>query len=518
MSSRPTLSTFLPIALDPRRSVPLHRQIYDELRAAILSGRLAPGVRLPSTRSLADDLGVSRNTVMYASEQLFAEGYIHGRVGSGTFVANALPEQMLEIGRDDSSGTPRRRGRREFSKRGRQLASMTVMPRRGPSPGPAFRSGLPAVEHFPLAVWRRLLDRRLRAATRDVFAYGESLGYRPLREAIAAHLTAARGARCEPDQVLVTSGAQQALDLVARVVLDPGDQVWVEDPGYVAARAALMAAGARLVPVPVDGEGIDVAAGAKRAPRARLVYVTPSHHHPLGMTMSLARRLALLQWANRAGAWIVEDDFASEYRYAGRPLAALQGLDTEGRVLYVGTFSKVLFPSLRLGYLVVPRDTVEAFAAARAIADRHSPTLEQGVTADFITEGHFARHLRRMRMLYAERCELLTRALANDTDGLLTPNPVDAGVLMIGWLAEGMDDRTAFQAGYARGVDSAPLSAYCLRSRPGHGLLLGFTGVDEAQIRAGVRTLTEALHGLDTRTPRATTARGTRATARRRPL
>ncbi len=252
--------------------------------------------------------------------------------------------------------------------------------------------------------------------------------------------------RCEASQVIVVNGAQQAVDLAARVLLDPGDTAWVEDPGYQGARGALIAAGIRLAPVPVDAEGLDVRRGARAAPGARLVYVTPSHQYPLGVTMSLNRRLALLEWASASGAWILEDDYDSEYRYAGRPLAALQGLDTAGRVIYVGTFSKVLFPALRLGYLVVPPELVDAFVAARALADRHSPSVTQAALADFIDGGHFARHVRRTRALYAERQAALVRAAQRTLGGLLEVAPAEAGMHLMGWLPVGVDDRVAARA------------------------------------------------------------------------
>lgn len=366
------------ISVDRSSAAPLHRQLYEGLREAILSGRLSAGALLPSTRELAAGLGVSRNTATSAYAQLLAEGYLEGRVGSGTYVARSLPDDLLRA-RSGPGGEPGGAGAEvALSRRGRLLAATPTTTARDAGPARAFRPGIPALDAFPFGLWRRLESRFWRRPPPGLLGYGDPAGYGPLRAGISAYLRAARAVRCSPEQVIVVSGSQQALDLAARVLLDPGDAAWVEEPGYAGARAALLGAGARLVPVPVDEEGLDVAAGARLGPDARLVHVTPSHQYPLGATMSLARRLELLGWARRSGAWVLEDDYDSEYRYAGRPLEALQGLDAEGRVIYVGTFSKVLFPSLRLGYLVLPPDLVDAFAAARELTDRHPPGPDQG--------------------------------------------------------------------------------------------------------------------------------------------
>lgn len=304
-------------------------------------------------------------------------------------------------------------------------------------PPRAFRPDVLALDEFPVALWSRLVGRRWRAATVAQLDYADPAGHGPLREAIASYLGAARGVRCAPAQVLITSGSQQGIDLAARALLNPGDPVWVEEPGYRGAKAALSAAGVSLHPVPVDDEGLRVDAGAAACPRARMAYVTPSHQYPTGATMSLARRLALLDWARRAGAWIVEDDYDSEYRYAGRPLPALQGLDTSGRVVYVGTFSKVLFPALRLGYVVAPDALIDAFARMQALVNRQIPTLDQAVLADFILDGHFARHIRRMRQLYAARQAALVEAVRRDLGDVIEVRSAEAGLHVVGWLPPG---------------------------------------------------------------------------------
>jgi GntR family transcriptional regulator/MocR family aminotransferase len=486
-------SPFAALHLDLAAAEPLYQQLYAEIRAAILAGRIAPGTRLPSTRSLAASLEVARATVVSAFEQLMAEGYLEGRSGSGTFVARDLPDDLLHAGAPAVATRPAGAVPPGLSRRGQALAAARV----GASPlgqGPPrpFQYGAPDAAGLPLELWSRLAARHYRSPSPELLTYGDPAGYRPLREAVAAYLAAARGVRCTPEQVVIVSGSQQGLDLAARLLLDPGEQAWVEDPGYLGARGALEAAGAALVPVPIDAEGLDVAAGARLAPQARLAYVTPSHQFPLGATMSLPRRLALLAWARAAGAWVLEDDYDSEYRYAGRPLAALQGLDDAGRVIYIGTFSKVLFPSLRLGYLVAPPALAGAFAAARALADRHPPGVLQAVLADFIAEGHFVRHIRRARERYAERQEALVHALAPLADRLET-TPAAAGMHLVGMLPPGADDRAVAEAASRHGVYTTPISAYALRPLPRGGLLLGYSAFTPPQLREAAARLGRAL-------------------------
>jgi GntR family transcriptional regulator/MocR family aminotransferase len=496
MANRSSFVTLPTIALDQTSALPLYRQLYNALREAILAGQLKAGARLPSTRALANALAISRNTVMNAYAQLLAEGYVEGEVGSGTYVARTLPDELLQARIDLTKGDQLPRIGWTLSRRGTRLASNQIPVSRFSSEFIAFRPGLPALDAFPYELWARLVARRWRRPQRSLLGYGDPAGYRPLRDAIAAYLGEARAVRCQAEQVIVVAGSQQALDLTARMLLDEGDTAWIEDPGYLGARGALLGAGAQLIPVPVDDEGLDVASGASVSQQARLIYVTPSHQYPYGVTMSLRRRLALLEWASQAGAWVLEDDYDSEYRYAGRPLAALQGLDGEGRVIYLGTFSKVLFPALRLGYMVVPPDLVDAFAAARALVDCHSPALDQAALADFISAGHFARHIRRMRALYAERQALLVDAARHALAGLLEVQSAEAGMHLVGWLPEGVDDVEASRRAAAYGVGAPPLSMYGLRPLRRGGLLLGFTAVGEKEIRHGVQRLAKALHTL----------------------
>ena len=484
-------------ALNSSGSLPLYRHLYEHLRASILGGQVSAGSRLPSTRALAMEMGISRNTVLAAFEQLHAEGYLEGRPGSGTYVPRALPEELLSA----RSQTPVAPGEpatlRRLSERGERIASSP----RTPLPAltgrsadqRAFTIGLPDLDGFPHDLWTRLATRRLRESSWDLMRYNHPAGYAPLRHAIAAHLATARGVRCTAEQVIVVSGSQQALDFCARMLLDPDDPAWVEDPGYLGARAALVGAGARIVPVPIDDEGLDVAAGMAREPDARLAVVTPSHQFPLGPTMSLGRRLALLEWAARTGAWVVEDDYDAEFRYVGRPLTALQGIDGRGCVIYVGTFSKALFPALRLGYLVAPPQLVDAFISVHLGTDMHAHVLEQAVLADFIRDGHFERHLRRMRVLYAERQAVLVEAAKRELAGALDVTSSESGLHLIGWLAPGLDDGMVAREAAAEGVDVWPLSLHSLHPYPRAALLLGYASLTPREIHSGIRQLARAL-------------------------
>ena len=512
---RPPDAPLLHVPLDARDARPLYRQLYDGLRDAILDGRLAPGARLPSTRALAADLGLARTTVTLAFDQLRVEGYVVGSRGGGTRVRETVPDRLLDVA---PALAPRRRAAPpppvaaghvarpavRISARGALLVEAGRGIGRGAgTTAVPFRLGVPALDAFPARTWARLTARRWRSG--DVWLGEADPGGDPaLRAAIASYVATSRGARCTAEQVVVVSGTQSALDLAARVLLDVGDAAWIEDPGYSGAHAALAAAGARIVPVPVDDEGIDVTEGERRAPLARIAYVTPSHQFPLGAVLSAPRRLALLAWARRAGAWIFEDDYDSEFRYAGRPLPCLQGLEADcstgdARVLYVGTFNKTLVPGLRLGYLVVPDALVDAVRAARAAVDRHPPTLAQGVLADFLGEGHYARQLRRVRALYAERQAALVDAASRELRGLLTIAPDCAGLHLVGWLPPGVRDVDASRAALAHGVEATRLSRYALTPRAPEArdaLILSYAGFDARAIARGVRRLRDALRGL----------------------
>ncbi len=480
--------------LDRRGEAPLHRQLYAALLDAILRGVLTPGARLPSTRALAIDLDVSRNTVLQAIEQLAAEGYLEGRGGSGTFVVESLPGD-LGSRRPRSSPGKQRSARRRLSRRGRRLERLPIHVVERLEPPRPFVPGVPALDQLPHRILARLAAHRLRQPSSELWTYGSSLGHEGLRRAVARYLERARGIRCEPGRVLIVEGSQQGLDLVARVLLDEGDPVWVEDPGYRGARHAFLAAGARLVPVPVDGEGMRVSTRGRRVP-PRLISVTPSNQFPLGGSLSAARRLELLEIARRAGAWILEDDYDSEFRYSGAPLPALSSLDDEGRVLYLGTFSKTLAPALRLGFLVVPSDLVEAFSKARVVAGEHAPTLVQALLADFLEQGHFARHVRRMRRLYGVRLEALREHVARELSPWIELGHQEAGLHVIGWLPPGIDDRVVAEAAAVRGLTTLPLSMFRLRRSRRGGLLLGYAGIDEPRMRRAVKELRSVLESL----------------------
>lgn len=482
-------------ALIRRSDAPLHRQLYDGVRAAVLEGRLHAGARLPASRTLALQLGVSRNTVSIAFEQLIAEGYLDGRVGAGTFVAEARPDDLLRAAVVAPIRVSKQRADLGLSARGAMLASTRVTAHRQTN-SRAFRVGMADFRLFPFELWSRIVARCWRAPHDELLGYGDPAGILPLREAIARHASASRGVRCDASQVVIVSGSQQALDLSARLLLDPGDRAWIEEPGYLGARAALIAARASLVPVAVDEHGIDVAAGVAAARGSRLAYVTPSHQYPLGATMSLPRRLALLDWAASERAWILEDDYDSEYRYAGRPLAALQGLDGDGRVVYIGTFSKVMFPALRIGYVIAPPGLAEAFASARALSDRHPPAIEQAALAEFIAAGHLGRHIRRTRAEYAMRRDTLVALAPRLLPPGVTVEAAEAGMHGVLWLPAGVDDEAASAAAARAGVEATAVSAYRMRPAERGGLMLGYAAADATEIAAGLQALGEALRPL----------------------
>ena len=478
--------------INPFRATPnvsLYQALYTHMREAILSGELKGGMKLPSTRALADELNISRNTVLNAYRQLLAEGYLEGREGSGTFVASILPETFLmashhttpKIARPHQAESPRP----IFSERAKAQMAVSQGPTGGKSPRP-FLAETPALDAFPYKLWSRIIVRQARRMPASNFMYQDSSGYRPLREAIAAHVAVSRQVHCTPEQVMIVPGSQAALDLAARMLVNAGDPVWMEEPGYPGARGALLGSGAHIIPVPVDNEGLVVEAGVARAPKARLVYITPSHQFPLGVTMSISRRLALLDWAKRTNAYILEDDYDSEFRFAERPLATLQGLDQADRVIYIGTFSKVLFPSIRIGYLILPPALVDPFLKVRRLIDTHSPMLEQAVLADFIIEGHYIRHLRRMRTLYAERRSALLEATANLPLEIYSP---EAGIHCVGWLPNGMDDVTLGNKAADFDLELTPISAFSIKPLVRKGLLLGYGGYNGQEIKNGARRL-----------------------------
>ena len=479
-----------PVAMDPASGAPMYQQLSDWFRQAIINGQLRPGQRVPSTRNLAGELKISRIPVLGAYEQLQAEGYLETFNGAGTCVARSIPSDLIvhakanrprQLRPPAEAPAPRRVSRRAAQMRAPAQTWLTNLG--------AFRVGLPALDHFPMVLWSKLVSRHARNLPIDAMIYGDPMGHLPLREAVAEYLGAVRAVRCDASQVIITTGSQQGLQICAHVLFDSNEPVWMEEPGYPGAHQALRTAGAQLIPVPVDDEGLDVAAGARLGRGARAAYITPSHQFPLGTTMSATRRMQLLDWAARHGAWIIEDDYDSEYRFGGRPMTSLQGSDASARVIYLGTFSKVMFPALRLGYMVVPKDLVASFHAGRDAIDTFSSTLYQRAMTDFIREGHFARHIRSMRMLYMERRAAVKAAIAQHLADRFEVIGAEAGMQLAGWLPHGVDDVAVSRKAAELGVSVRPLSLCYLQPPERGGLILGYGGASVEEIPEAVRRL-----------------------------
>jgi GntR family transcriptional regulator / MocR family aminotransferase len=461
--------------------------VFDRLRQGILAGTLPSGARLPPTRALAEELGVARQTVVLAYERLASEGYVRARTGSGTFVAPDLPDAA------PAPAVPSPTAASPLSERGQRLAGVpATAASRSNGVGTLLAGGIPAPDLFPAQAWARCAARVLKNLTGDLTGYPQPQGFPELRAQIAAHLAATRGLLADAANIVVTAGTQQALRIAADLLLDPGDAVWVEDPGYIAGRGALLAADARPVPVPSDADGLDVATGIQLAPAARLALVAPSHATPLGGALPVSRRLALLDWAGRANAWVLEDDCDSEFRWTGHPLPPLATLDRAGRVIYCGTFSKTLAPALRLGFAVVPAPLVGAFVRVRTLMDRGIDTLSQAVLAEFMRQGLLAPHIRRMRTEYARRRAALLAALARHAPSV-SPLAAPGGLHMVTQLPEGADEAAIVQACRSRGLAVSPLGAYYAGTPRMVGLVMGFAGTPEALASDTARRLEAAV-------------------------
>jgi GntR family transcriptional regulator / MocR family aminotransferase len=486
VKSRQSWAELYAFEVDRAADAPVFRQIYLQLRSAILSGTLLRATKLPSTRELAAQLGVSRSAVVSAFEQLLAEGYVLGKKGAGTYIASDLPEPFEAIHGRKKRPASVAKPAASFRDLG-GFVDVTAQSDERP-----FNLGRTLVDARTAELWRKLSARTLRSFGRHHLGYGDPRGTLELRRSVCDYLKAARGVRCEPGQVVITAGTQQAVDIVTRVMQGPDKEAWIEDPGYSLTRLTLVAAGAKVCPIPVAQHGVNVNEGIRRAPKARAVFITPSHQFPKGVALSMARRLELLAWARESGAWIVEDDYASEFRYGGRPLTSLQGLDEAERVIYIGTLNKALFPGLRLGYAVVPPSLVRAFVTARYLMDRQPSSLCQAVVAAFMEEGHFAAHIRRMREVYRNQRDALVAALRRRLGDHLTVDPPDQGMHLVAYTRRGLSDVTIERAGREHGVVVRAMSRLYVEAPAQSALVMGFSGYPHQIIAPAIARLVRA--------------------------
>ena len=478
------------LTLERSSGVPLYKQLETGLRKLILSGTLRARQKLPSTRELAGEIGISRITIKSVYEQLVAEGYVQATSGSGTFVADGLEiEVSPQVGRLPDE-VPRKIN---LTDRARSISSTNASVRQGKTE--PFRPGVPALDLFPIKPWNKYLREATNTSYRDL-SYGSVKGNADLRSSIASYLSDARGMQADSEQIVITSGAQQAFVLIAFALLTRGDTVWYENPGHIAGRDIMQVMGANVAPVPIDAEGIDLEFAIKNYPSPKLIFTTPSHQQPLGTTMSLARRLSLLSYAQENDAWIIEDDYDSEFRYRGRPLPALSALDSERRVLYVGTFSKSMFAAIRLGYIVVPPEMVDAIGKTKILLGQNSSPLVEQALSRFMDDGRFVEHIRRMRRVYRERRDLLFDCLSSTCAESLTPQPTDAGMHMLAWLNGGVSDLTAHRALLDVGIESLPLSVYSVYPIERSALVLGFSNVREERLPGLVGRMSNTLRSL----------------------
>ncbi len=492
---RRAIIAFEMIRLDRTAAEPIHHQLYRQIRDELASGSFNHNSsRLPSTRALAAELGIARLTVKLAFEKLHAEGYLRAKSGSGTFVADSLPETFLSP--DKATAKPQKERPAQLSERVKNIPDKRVGKQFdvgiAGSPGVSFVPALAAIDEFPIEVWERLRAQVLASKGAHLLQYASSHGDADLRKAIAAYLCDFRGARCHPDQIIITAGTQQALMISALTLVNRGEVAWIEDPGFHQARRAFGFAGATVVPRPIDREGIVIARSSKQA-SPKIVFVTPSHQFPLGMTMSLARRTALIEFARTRDAFLFEDDHSSEFRFTGPPLPCLQGLDNSGRVIYAGTLSKILYPSLRLGYLLAPKQLVDSMIKVRAVMDQHSSAIDQATLARFVSEGFFLSHVKRMRKLYADRREFFIEQfnlLLGDRFVLQVP---EAGLHFVAWLRKPAELPVITRAAVEIGIRPTPLSFFCMKAELKPALTFGFAAWSRAQIREGLLKLAAKL-------------------------
>nr|WP_321946105.1 PLP-dependent aminotransferase family protein [Paraburkholderia sp. J10-1] len=491
------LSEWLAAQLDKESAEPAYRQLLQLMQQAILTGRLAPGTKLPSSRTLAGDLGVARNTVLHVYDQLSAEGYVISTTGSGTYVADTRPDSAAvstaapaatddDNEEDDANGAA---PRGDMSMRGQRLIDEAGV---SAKQWGAFMPGVPDVAEFPARTWSRLQARLWKSANHGLLTYAPGGGYRPLRRALSDYLRVARSVRCTPDQIIITTGIHQSIDLAVRLLADVGDTAWVEEPCYWGARSVLQSSGLKLAPIPVDDEGLNPREQDLRDP-PRIALVTPSHQYPLGMVMSLARRRTLLEYARQHKVWIIEDDYDSEFRYGSRPLASLQGLDESDRVIYVGSLGKLLFPGLRIGYMVVPERLAATFRTGVAELYREGQLMQQAVLAEFIMDGYLTSHVRRMRTLYGERRQLLIDAVTHHFGDALPVMGDEAGLHFVLGLPNHANDRVVATAAFDAGVIVRPLAAYYSMRQDRKGLLTGYACVPHEEIAPAFATLAQVI-------------------------
>jgi GntR family transcriptional regulator/MocR family aminotransferase len=503
------LSDWLAARLNRAAPEPFYRQVLRLMQQAILTGQLPPGTKLPSSRTLSGELGIARNTVLHVYDQLTTEGYVISTTGSGTYVADTRPDSAAVNARTTELASepvglgarvpdPNPRERDDLSTRGRRLIDQAGVSLKQWG---AFMPGVPDVAEFPARTWSRLQAKLWKEANPDLLTYAPGGGYRPLRRALSDYLRVARSVNCTPDQIIITTGIHQSIDLAVRLLTDVGDRAWVEEPCYWGVRSVLQSSGITLVPVPVDAEGLNPREHDLQNP-PRLALVTPSHQYPLGMVMSLARRRTLLEYARNHNVWIIEDDYDSEFRYGSRPLASLQGLDDAGQVIYVGSLGKMLFPGLRIGYMIAPEHLVDTFRTGVAELYREGQLMQQAVMTDFIMDGHLTSHVRRMRALYGERRQILIDAITARFGNELPVMGDEAGLHLVLGLPDHSNDRTVAAAAYDAGVIVRPLAAYYSDESPARrGLLLGYACVANDKIGPAFDTLARVIEQTALRVP-----------------
>lgn len=485
------------IQLDRNSPITLFQQLDKAMRKLILDGTVAANQRLPSSRQLADDLGVSRITVKNVYEQLIAEGYVYSKSGSGTFAAENLKREKSP--RLNKRTQRKRKPKHVLSEQSKRITLSKATTRIAEIR--SFRPGIPALDVFPRKLWNKYW-KDVNTNCDDIsFGYGPTGGINRLKQAIATHLRDARSVNCDAEQIVITTGAQQAFVLIAFALINQEDVIWYEDPGHIAGRDVFHTMGAKICPVPIDEEGLDIDYAKVNYPKPEysnpsVIFTTPSHQHPIGTTMSLVRRLQLLCYAHENKSWIIEDDYDSEFQYRGRPLPALQALDDQGSVLYVGTFSKSLFPAVRVGYIIVPHDLVEVFSAAQSLLGQGASILMQEVVARFIEDGRFADHIRKMRIIYQRRRDVLMQELLTQCNDFMTPVPTDVGMHLIVWLKNGLDELEVHQALLEKGIEAIPLSIFSLKPQKKAGLVLGFSGTPPKKIPPLVGEISECLRSL----------------------